>query len=109
MTQKSTANSNSDAVAKIVLFGVDDDCKPHAAWFPKTQVDPARAAAKQLRLNVIEVTNGTAAEIVAKLPPGRIRKALIENVEKATLSRGVATRQDAASGLATVLPEPILG
>ena len=63
---------NGNSSTKVVVFGVDGDCKPHAAWFPKDQADTARAAAKQLRFNVIEVTNGIAADLVAKLPPGRI-------------------------------------
>ena len=72
MTEKPSAKPSSDASAKLVVFGVDNDGRPHAAWFPKGQADPARAAAKQLRLNLIEVTNGPAADLVGKLPPGRI-------------------------------------
>ena len=72
MTQKTNGKPNGNSSIKVIVFGVDGDCKPHAAWFPKDQADTARAAAKQLRFNVIEVTNGTAADLVAKLPPGRI-------------------------------------
>ena len=75
MTQKQAAKPNSNAAVKVVVFGVDNECRPHAAWFPKAEAEPARAAAQQLRLNVIEVTNGTAVEFVAKLPPGRIHAA----------------------------------
>ena len=57
------------------MFGLDSNWRPHAAWFPHTQAEPARAAAKQLRLNVIEVANGTAADLVAKLPAGQIHAA----------------------------------
>ena len=71
MTQKSAAKL-SESSAKLIVFGVDDDCKPHAAMFSKAEADAARAAAKQLRLNVIEVTNGTAVEWSSKLPAGRI-------------------------------------
>jgi hypothetical protein len=42
---------------------------------PHTQADQARTAAKQLRLNVIEVSNGIAADLVAKLPAGQIHAA----------------------------------
>lgn len=49
--------------------------RPHAAWFPRTQADQARAAAKQLRLNVIDVPNGRAADLVGKLPAGQIHAA----------------------------------
>ena len=54
---------------------VDSNWRPHAAWFPHTQAEPARAAAKQLRLNVIEVPNGTTADLIAKLPAGQIHAA----------------------------------
>ena len=63
------------AAGKIVVFGLDSNWRPHAAWFPHTQADQARAAANQLRLNVIEVANGRAAELVAKLPAGQIHAA----------------------------------
>jgi hypothetical protein len=80
MTQKSVAKPSARpnaaaAPGKVVVFGLDSNWRPHAAWFPDTQAEPARAAAKQLRLNVIEVTNGTAADLIAKLPAGQIHAA----------------------------------
>ena len=77
MTQKSVAKPSATpsakpnaaaAPGKVVVFGLDSNWRPHAAWFPPTQAEPARAAAKQLRLNVIEVTNGSAADLIANLP-----------------------------------------
>src|SRR5471032_2095073 len=75
MTQKSGTKPNAAAAGKVVVFGLDSNWRPHAAWFPPTQADQARAAAKQLRLNVIVVANGTAADLVAKLPAGQIHAA----------------------------------
>ena len=84
MTQKSVAKPSAKpsakpnaaaAPGKVVVFGLDSNWRPHAAWFPPTQAEPARAAAKQLRLNVIEVTNGTAADLIANLPAGQIHAA----------------------------------
>ena len=75
MTQKSGAMPNSNSSTKVVVFGLDSEWRPRAAWFPNTQADTARAAAKQLRLNIIEVTNSTPADLVAKLPPGQIHAA----------------------------------
>jgi hypothetical protein len=76
MTQKSVPKPNGDAAAgKVVVFGLDSNWRPHAAWFPHTQADQARAAAKQLRLNLIEVANGRAADLVGKLPAGQIHAA----------------------------------
>ena len=75
MTQKSGIKPNSAAAGKVVVFGLDSNWRPHAAWFPHTQADQARAAAKQLRLNVIDVPNGRAADLVVKLPAGQIHAA----------------------------------
>jgi hypothetical protein len=75
MTQKSVAKPSADPSSKVVVFGLDGNWRPHAAWFPHTQADQARAAAKQLRLNVIEIANETAADLVAKLPAGQIHAA----------------------------------
>ena len=75
MTQKSVAKPSADPSSKVVVFGLDSNWRPHAAWFPHTQADQARAAAKQLRLNVIEVANGRAADLVGKLPAGQIHAA----------------------------------
>jgi hypothetical protein len=63
-------------------------------WFPRNQADTARAAATQLRLNAIEVTNGTAADLVAKLPPGRIHAAgpgMVPTVREEMYEKLVAT------------------
>ena len=75
MTQKSVAKPNSAAAVKVVVFGLDSNWRPHAAWFPQAQADQARTAANQLRLNVVEVANGTAADLIAKLPAGQIHAA----------------------------------
>jgi hypothetical protein len=97
------------------VFGLDSNWRPHAAWFPPTQADQARAAAKQLRLNVVEVSNGTAADLIAKLPAGQINAAgpaMVPPVREELYEKIVATinpRGEAgqASGeqTATDLPE----
>jgi len=70
-----TAKVQQLPVTKLVVFGVDDECRPHAAWFPKTKAEPARAAAKQLGFNVSEVSNGVASDLIPKLSEGRIHTA----------------------------------
>ena len=75
MTQKQPAKPSPAKEGKIIVFGLDSNWRPHAAWFPHNQGDQARTAAKQLRLNAIEVTNGIAADLVAKLPAGQIHAA----------------------------------
>src|SRR5450755_5124444 len=75
MPQKSVAKPSAEPAGKVVVFGLDSNWRPHAAWFPHTLADQARTAAKQLRLNVIVVANGTAADLVTKLPAGQIHAA----------------------------------
>jgi hypothetical protein len=115
MPQKSGTKPNSAAAGKVVVFGLDSNWRPHAAWFSHTQADQARAAAKQLRLNVIEVANGTAAELVTKLPAGQIhaagpamvppvREDLYEKVVATINPRGEAG-QDPGAPVVTDLPE----
>ena len=115
MTQKTVAKPSADPSGKVVVFGLDSNWRPHAAWFPHTQADQARAAASQLRLNVIEVANGTAADLVAKLPAGQIhaagpamvppvREELYEKVVATINPRGEAG-QDPGKPTVTDLPE----
>ena len=75
MTQNSVAKPSAAIKAKVVVFGLDSNWRPHAAWFPHDKAGQARTAANQLRLNVIAVTNGTAADLVGKLPVGQIHAA----------------------------------
>jgi hypothetical protein len=113
--QKQATKPSSDPAAKVIVFGLDSNWRPHGAWFPKTQAEQARTAAKQLRLNVIEVTNGTAAALVAKLPAGQIhaagpaivppvREDLYETVVAAINPRGEAGRAP-SEPTATDLPD----
>ncbi len=108
MIQKSVPKPNGNPAAKVVVFGFGNHDRPHAAWFPHTQADQARAAAKQLGLNVIEVPNGHAADLVAKLPAGQIhapgpgmvptvREDLYEKVVATLNPRGEAGRANRAS------------
>jgi hypothetical protein len=75
MTQNSVAKPSAAVKAKVIVFGLDSNWRPHAAWFPQDKAGQARTAANQLRLNVIEVPNGSAADIVGKLPAGQIHAA----------------------------------
>jgi hypothetical protein len=115
MTQKSGTKPNAAAAGKVVVFGLDSNWRPHAAWFSHTQADQARAAAKQLRLNVIVVANGTAAELVTKLPAGQIHAAgpaMVPPVREDLYEKVVATinphgeaGQDPGAPVVTDLPE----
>lgn len=114
MTQKAAVKPKADVSTKIVVFGVDDNFRPHAAWFPKAKVEAAQAAARQLRLNIAEVATGSTAGLLAKIPEGRVHAAgpglvptiseeLYESVIAAINSRGEAG-QDPAKPVAAELP-----
>jgi len=114
MTDTLPGKPKAETATKVVVFGVDDDCRPHAGWFPKADADRARLAAKQLRLNVVEVTNGRAADLIGKVPPGRIhangpgivpvvREDLYDKVIAALNPRGEAGREP-GEPVATDLP-----
>ena len=114
MTQKAAVKSKADVSTKIVVFGVDDNFRPHAAWFPKAKTEAAQTAAKQLRLNIAEVATGSTAGLITKIPEGRIHTAgpglvptiseeLYESVIAAINPKGEAG-QDPAKPVAPELP-----
>ena len=121
MTQKSVAKPspkpNVVPLGKVVVFGLDSNWRPRAAWFSPTQADSARAAAKQLRLNAIEVANGTAADLIANLPAGQIhasgpamvppvREDLYEKIV-ATINRKAKPVENRATQVEPTSPKPI--
>jgi hypothetical protein len=56
----------------LVLFGIDSRGKPKAARFRKEHAGLAMKAATQLQLNVLASSDPKVAEIVARLPVGRV-------------------------------------
>ena len=114
MNQKAAVKPKADVSTKIVVFGVDDNFKPHAAWFPAAKVEAAKTAAKQLRLNIAEVATGSTAGVLTKIPEGRIHAAgpglvptiteeLYESVVAAINPRGEAG-QEPGKPIAADLP-----
>jgi hypothetical protein len=72
-----TAKANHSAsVARcpspLVLFGIDSRGKPKAARFGREHASLAIKAATQLQLNVLASNDPKVAEIVARLPVGRV-------------------------------------
>ena len=72
-----TARANHSTSAKcspspLVLFGIDSRGKPKGARFGREHASIAIKAATQLQLNVLASTDPTVAEIVARLPVGRV-------------------------------------
>jgi hypothetical protein len=73
MTAK--ANHSTSAArgpSPLVLFGIDSRGKPKAARFGREHASLAIKAATQLQLNVLASNDPKVAEIVARLPVGRV-------------------------------------
>jgi hypothetical protein len=72
-----SAKANQSTPAKwspspLVLFGIDSRGKPKAARFGKNAASLVLKAATQLQLNVLASNDPRVAEIVARLPVGRV-------------------------------------
>jgi hypothetical protein len=74
MTQKATQqqSSSSSPLVPVVLFGVDQNGKPKAARFIEKHAELATKAAEHLNLQVLQVTAPAIAELVGRLPVGKI-------------------------------------
>lgn len=62
----------TNTLAPVVLFGIDSNGKPKAARFGKNHAGLAVKAAGQLQLNVLNSSDPKIADIVARLPVGRV-------------------------------------
>ncbi|MBR1034453.1 hypothetical protein [Bradyrhizobium liaoningense] len=71
MTKPKPSKQDTPAAA-IVVFGLDKSGKPKAGRFPKQHAATARKAARSLKLAVCDVDRPSLAEIVAKIPTGRV-------------------------------------
>jgi hypothetical protein len=62
---------SSEAIAPVVVFGIDDHGKPKAARFGKDHAGVAMKAADQLRLRVLPGDHPGIADLFGRLPVGR--------------------------------------
>lgn len=58
--------------ATLILVGLDDQGKPHAAWFDADQSDAAAVAADLMSMALIDITTDDLAAIASKLPKGKL-------------------------------------
>ena len=73
MTAKAKhATSAPSTPAPVVLFGIDSHGKPKGARFGKDHADLAIKAAAQLQLRVVVSNDPKVAELVTRLPVGRV-------------------------------------
>jgi len=72
MTAKAKNAPATTSPAPVVLFGIDSHGKPKGARFGQKDADLALKAASQLQLNGLASNDPRVAEIVARLPVGRV-------------------------------------
>lgn len=78
------------ACAKLILVGLDDQGKPHAAWFTEEQVDAATLAADIMDMASIAVEGEELGGIAGLLPKGKLfesGKAFVPFTKRETYDR----------------------
>jgi hypothetical protein len=71
MRKKSNVGTTA-ATPAIVVFGLDEADKPHAAYFSEADSELATKAAALMGFNVVKVANAEQATIASSLPAGQI-------------------------------------
>lgn len=77
-------------IAKLILVGLDDQGKPHAAWFPEEQVDAATLAADMMDMASIAVDGAELIALAGLLPKGKLfesGKAFVPFTKRETYDR----------------------
>jgi hypothetical protein len=69
---KAKPQANTTTPAALILVGLDDQGKPHAAWFTADQVDAATLAAEMMDMASIDVGGSELAALAGMLPKGKL-------------------------------------
>ena len=88
--EKVKPKSDAAASAKLILVGLDDQGKPHAAWFTEEQVDAATLAADIMDMASIAVEGEELIGIAGLLPKGKLfesGKAFVPFIKRETYDR----------------------
>ncbi|MER8421663.1 hypothetical protein [Mesorhizobium sp. M1329] len=96
----------SETTPSLIVFGRDDARKPHASVFLLPDVEAAEGAAKRMGMHSHRIEPGEAAEIVMRLPAGKLfdsGKAFVpftkaELYERIVALAGVADERDGGPG-----------
>jgi len=57
---------------KVIVFGLDDSKKPHAAWFSEADAELAERAAGFMRMKVLKVSLDDHRTVALQLPRGKV-------------------------------------
>jgi hypothetical protein len=92
MSQKNPQTKNPDLAPKLIVYGLLKRQRK-AAWFAGKHAALAAQAARQLQLHVAPISNGKAADLLKRLPQGRIHangRHFLPSVRKEVYDRVVA-------------------
>jgi hypothetical protein len=81
---------DATTLAKLILVGLDDQGKPHAAWFTEEQVDAATLAADLMDMASINVDSNDLIALAGLLPVGKLfesGKAFVPFTKRETYDR----------------------
>jgi hypothetical protein len=85
MTRKAVKAPDATETKTVVVLGIDENEKPHAARFTAANLPLVAKAAQALGLKLIEVTAGEHTDLIEKLPTGRLYsngKGFVPNVRQ---------------------------
>jgi hypothetical protein len=88
---------DGSALAKLILVGLDDQGKPHAAWFTAEQVDAATLAADLMDMASLDVEGDDLVALAGLLPMGKLfesGKAFVPFTKRETYDRLAAYFDD---------------
>ncbi len=91
MDASTAAEPAAAAPSAVVLLGIDQEGKPHAARFVMAETERVAKAAELMGMHILTVTNSESIDLVERLPAGRIfeksSKAFCPFVAKSTYER----------------------
>jgi len=111
MTKPTKGNGNGNkSTSALFVLGYDDQQKPRGARFVDANASLVTKAAELMELNVYEAADGELADLVKKLPVGRLYstgKGFVPNIRQTLYSQiiaALAITPSAARGKAEDLP-----
>jgi len=72
MSEPSTEKPETLADPKVIVFGMDESKKPHAAWFAEADAELAEKAAGFMRMKVLKVSLDDHRTVALQLPQGKV-------------------------------------
>lgn len=88
--QADVPQTDVNATATLIVFGLDQNQKPHASWFDEADAPLAEKAAGLMEMKILRLTTDEQRGLAGKLPKGRVfesGKAFVPFVNKTLYSQ----------------------